>query len=55
MLEKLKPFGKGSVVVLAALGVVAVVTTIVKARRIIKEIIKVDDAETDDQQTTEKA
>lgn len=33
MLEKLKQFGKGSVVVLAALGVVAVVTTILKVRR----------------------
>ena len=33
MLEKLKKFGKGSVIAFAVLGVVAVVTTILKSRR----------------------
>ncbi len=33
MLEKLKTFGKGSIVAFAVLGVVAIVTTAVKMRR----------------------
>ena len=33
MLEKLKTFGKGSIVAFAVLGVVALVTTAIKMRR----------------------
>lgn len=33
MLEKIKNFGKGSVIVFAILGVVAIVTTAIKMRR----------------------
>jgi hypothetical protein len=32
MLEKIKQFGKGSVVVFAVLGVVAIVTTAIKSK-----------------------
>lgn len=52
MLEKIKQFGKGSVVVFAVLGVVAIVTTAIKMRRDRKTIEAQSGAE-DEQQSAE--
>lgn len=52
MLEKIKQFGKGSVVVFAVLGVVAIVTTAIKMRRNRKDIEEPAGAE-DEQQSAQ--
>ena len=52
MLEKIKQFGKGSVVVFAVLGVVAIVTTAIKMRRNRKDIEAQAGAE-DEQQSAQ--
>lgn len=52
MLEKIKQFGKGSVVVFAVLGVVAIVTTAIKMRRD-RKAIEAQSAAEDEQQSAE--
>jgi len=52
MLEKIKQFGKGSVVVFAVLGVVAIVTTAIKMHRDRKAIEDQSGAE-DEQQAAQ--